>query len=245
MCIIDKLECAFIPLCKVASSSLLTHFAEEVYDDEYLNNLKQKTTASTYRGILRKKMHNDFDVNYRTPDNKPRLEKYFSFAFVRNPWHRIVSAYLQFLRWKETQLKTQSERKDFAGLSVLKMMELMDNNFSFESFVNFVKNIERNHSEEVNHHWRSQVGRLYIEGLHPIDYNFIGRLESIDKDFFYVADKLNLKHKTLSNFNHFEEYNYKEFYTNKKLIDDVAEYYTRDIDVFKYEFDNPSYIVHP
>ena len=35
---------------------------------------------------------------------------------------------------------------------------------------------------------------------------------------------------------HESDYNYRDFYTNTKLIDDVGEYYTRDIDIFKYEF---------
>lgn len=238
MLVIDKLQCAFIPVCKSGSSSLITHFAEEAYDDEYLKDLKKELdfNEDLYRGKLRKKMHLDFEVNYRTPENTAKLENYFSFAFVRNPWQRIVSAYLQFIRWKERQGATQLARTDSLGLSVLQMINLMNNDFSFASFVNFVKNIERNHTEHTNHHWRSQVGRLAIDGPFAIDYNFIGRLESIEDDFSHIANRLSLKYKTLSNINHIEDYTYQEFYTNSKLIDDVAEYYVRDINILKYEF---------
>ena len=54
---------------------------------------------------------------------------------------------------------------------------------------------------------------------------------------YYIADKLKFKNKFLPNINHPEDYDYKQFYTNTKLIDDVGDYYTRDIEVFKYEFD--------
>ena len=242
MLVIDKFNCAFMPICKAGSSSLILSMAEEVYDEEYMASGKAEH-GHFYDGILRKKMHRDFQKSPCSQEVREEIKNYFKFAFVKNPWHRIVSACLQFKRW----IDHKAIKDDFKGLHLLRLYDLMNKDYSFENFVHFVKNIERNHTEYVNPHWRSQVGILQIEGFPncKTTYDFIGKLETVDEDWAYVVKKLNLKAKKLQHNNHIEDYDYRDFYTSSKLIDDVAEYYTRDIDVFKYEFDNPPYIVHP
>ena len=234
MLVFYKFNCAFMPICKAGSSSLILSVAEEVYDEEYIQSQKIEH-GKRYNGVLRKKMHRDFIKSPCNVEIKEKIKNYFKFSFVKNPWHRIVSACLQFRRW----IDNDAVKDDFKGLHLLKLYDLMNRDYSFENFVHFVKNVERNHTEYVNQHWRSQVGILQIEGLPncKTEYDFIGKLESAQEDYSYIADKLKFKNKFLPNINHPEEYSYKDFYTNTKLIDDVGEYYTRDIDVFKYEFD--------
>ena len=234
MIVIDKLECAFMPICKAGSSSLIVGFAEEVYDSEYISSQKIEL-GYFYNGIIRKKMHQDFNISPCGSLTKEKLKTYFKFSFIKNPWHRMVSACLQFRRW----INNNAQKDDFKALKLHKIYDLMNHDYSFENFVNFVKNIERNHTEYVNHHWRSQVGILQIEGLPScqVEYDFIGKLESVQEDYSFIANKLNLKSQKMPQINkHESDYNYRDFYTNTKLIDDVGEYYTRDIDIFKYEF---------
>ncbi len=234
MLIVDKLNCAVMPICKAGSSSLITSIAEEAYDEECIASLKAEHKHS-YSRVLRKKASTDFQKCPCDPKVREKIKNYFKFAFVRNPWHRIVSACLQFRRWIDISVV----KDDFKGLHLLKLYDLMNRDYSFENFVHFVKNVERNHTEYANQHWRSQVGFLQIEALPncKTEYDFIGKLESAQEDYSYVADKLKFKNKALPNLHHPEEYNYKDFYTNTQLIDDVGDYYSRDIDVFKYEFD--------
>ena len=227
MLVVDKFNCAFMPICKSGSSSLTLVMAEQVYDAEYIQSQKIEH-GGRYNGLMRKKMHKEFSKSPCNPKVQEQIKNYFKFAFVKNPWHRMVSACLQFRRW----IDNKTIKDDFKGLLLLRP-------YHFENFVHFVKNVERNHTEYVNQHWRSQVGILQLEGLPhcKTEYDFIGRLESAQEDYSYIADKLKFKNKFFPNINHPQDYDYKEFYTNTKLIDDVGDYYIRDIEVFKYEFD--------
>ena len=234
MLVIDKFNCAVVPICKAGSSSLIMSIAEEAYSEECIASIKAEH-KHLYRGVLRKKAATDFQKTPCDSEVREKIKNYFKFAFVKNPWHRMVSACLQFRRW----IDNDAVKDDFKGLHLLKLYDLMNRDYSFENFVHFVKNIERNHTEYANQHWRSQVGILQIEGLPhcKTEYNFIGRLESVQEDYSYIADKLKFKNKIFPHINHPKDYDYKQFYTNTKLIDDVGDYYTRDIEVFKYEFD--------
>ena len=233
MLVVDKFNCVLMPICKAGSSSLITSIAEEAYGEECIASLKAEHEHS-YGGVLGKKAATDFQKSPCDPKVREKIKNHFKFAFVKNPWHRMVSACLQFRRWVDNS----AIKDDFKALPLSRLRDLMEQDYSFENFVHFVKNVERNHTEYVNQHWRSQVGILQIEALPhcKTEYNFIGRLESVQEDYSYIADKLKFKNKVLPNVNHPEDYDYKEFYTNTKLIDDVGDYYTRDIEVFKYEF---------
>lgn len=218
-----------MPICKTASSSLIAYFIKQMYGKDCV-----------YSGDTRRKLGKEFRM---IPcEGNVRLGKYFTFAFVRNPWNRAVSAHKTLMKWRARYEALGDEawsHYNFWGLSAEKMiLELMNDDLSFENFVHFIKNVERNHHEVINQHWRSQAGILQIEtyprGL--IEYDFIGKLESVEVDFSYVTNKLNLEPETLPGLNASEKYNYKEYYKNTKLIDDVGEYYTRDIEVFGYEY---------
>ena len=54
MLVVDKFNCAFMPICKAGSSSLILSVAEEVYDEEYIQSQKIEH-GKRYNGVLRKK----------------------------------------------------------------------------------------------------------------------------------------------------------------------------------------------
>ena len=53
MLVIDKFNCAFMPISKAGSSSLILSLAEEVYDEEYIQSQKTEHEGG-YNGVLRK-----------------------------------------------------------------------------------------------------------------------------------------------------------------------------------------------
>jgi len=246
MWVIDKLNCAVVPICKAGSSSLVAAIAEEAYDEEYIASVKAEHKRG-HNARLRTELNKDFAKRICDPKVKEEIKNYFKFSFVKNPWHRIASACLQLRKWMNIAAKPKYKGNlivhQHKALPFSRLRDLLKQDYSFENFVHFVKNIERNHAECANQHWRSQVESLRMEEPPPCktEYDFIGRLESAQEDYFYIADKLKFKNKTFpirnrAFFNPAKHYDYKEFYTNTKLIDDVGDYYARDIEVFKYEF---------
>ena len=153
MVIVDKFNCAFMLICKSGSSSLTLVMAEEIYDAEYIQSQKAEHGVR-YNGFIRRKLQEEFAKHPCDPKVQEQIKNYFKFAFVKNPWHRIVSACLQFRRWIDNKVDDDE---------TFRFYDLMNRDYSFENFVHFVKNVERNHTERINHHWKPQVEILKIE----------------------------------------------------------------------------------
>jgi chondroitin 4-sulfotransferase 11/chondroitin 4-sulfotransferase 13/dermatan 4-sulfotransferase 1 len=106
----------------------------------------------------------------------------FLFAFVRNPWSRLVSAYLN-------QLLTVSE----VSTPVLRAIQARrgsrhDNadslqaDITFEEFVDF---LGRENPRSMNVHWKPQ--HYFLEGNR---FDFIGKFERLEADFQVVNERM-------------------------------------------------------
>jgi len=94
---------------------------------------------------------------------------FFKFSFVRNPFTRTLSAYLDKIvrnqRHKRSILLALGRDPDELGQFV-----------SFKEFVQAVVSIEPYHRDN---HWRPQVEQLFLPMVH---YDFLGRFERLDED---------------------------------------------------------------
>ena len=220
------------PVLKVGSTSMVNFFGKKIFGEEYAKSHKH--------GDLRKRLHeryweNPHRIGYLRSMAGEDLDGFFKFSFVRNPWHRLVSAHKTLMKRGPFGKQIIEQSKYEMGLPVPRIYEIMKGDRSFEAFVNFIKYKERNHTESVNGHWRTQVGVLELDSILKMKYDFIGRLENIQEDFPYVLNKLNLPEENLYKNNISPKYNWKEYY-NTKLIDQVGEYYTRDIEEFDFKY---------
>lgn len=174
------------------------------------------------------------DLNVILKKNKI-YNNYFKFAFVRNPWSRVVSCYIN--KVQRGSIKDRFYLANHVGLR---------HDISFEDFVYFITKKRGRFDFFSDRHWISQhkfitsrSGRLLVD--------FVGKLENIDSDFDFVCDKLGIKSIELpkyntrndwSKFNNAEyetdEY-YKKFYT-KETQELVFERYKKDIEMFGYNF---------
>ena len=218
------------PVCKVATNSLIDYFASVMYDTE----VKLKPFE------IRRKIHDDF--NYRA-ENGPGLpgggapefirlniyKTYYKVAFVRDPWTRAVAAFRELLRRAPFG---GSGRAELYGLTYNEIYNLMNGHISFDKFIEFIVNIEKDHSVMANGHWRPQVDCLYVKS--GLQYDFIGKLENINNDVKHVQEHLGLELTNLAKFHVTPTYDYKLYYTNSKTIDLVGEYYKEDIEEFGY-----------
>ncbi|MDY6940908.1 MAG: sulfotransferase family protein [Cyanobacteriota bacterium] len=99
---------------------------------------------------------------------------FFKFCFVRNPYSRALSAYLN-------KIDIQKEkRKKF-----LKNLEIEGS--GQVSFREFLESVEKQNPFDMNPHWKLQT---YLLGWGIIEYDFVGRLENFDRDFTTVLQKI-------------------------------------------------------
>jgi hypothetical protein len=192
----DKYKCIFIHIPKTGGISI----KKSAFGYSSLPHL----TAADYRIIF----------------NDKTYENYFTFAFVRNPWDRVFSAY-RFLK------KGGCTRRDRywseANLALYK---------DFESFVCQWLNYKNIYTHV---HFIPQC-EFICNAKGEIDVNFLGRFENLAEEFDKIMTKLDIKVE-LKHLNKTSKIskNYRDYYTEKTSAV-VAKIYQRDIELFDYKF---------
>jgi len=169
--------------------------------------------------VKRDLLHNDLN-NKRLIKQEDKLKKYFKFSFVRNPWDRMISLYHYFSQFKESRVfysdniniikKTQD--MSFLDFCTKKNWQKMHNGFHFKPMTDWISN---------------DSGSLSLD--------YIGRVESLQKDFDIICDKIGIPHQELPRKNKSKHKHYTEYYDDEtKQI--VAEKYAKDIKHFGYKF---------
>jgi dermatan 4-sulfotransferase 1 len=163
----------------------------------------------------------------------PNFERFFDkkdfflFCFVRNPYSRLLSCYLD---------KIEKPKDNFSfKKNILKSMGLDENKIEYQiSFEDFVLAVERQDSLEMDYHWRQQT---YLTCQDVIKYNYIGRLEMFSDDFFSIGKSLS---PAFSNY-------YKVAIRHKSGANDLMKkYYSDDLyervyKIYEMDFINFSY----
>jgi hypothetical protein len=160
------------------------------------------------------------------------FEKYFKFAFVRNPYDRLFSSY-----------------------SYRKYNQYM----SFDTFILKKIPILLTHRNTA-YFYRTQYDYLYEEGEVLVD--FVGKFERLNEDIKVVLNKLDLNHFALEHLNksktdknnlkqllhiylkkYFIDFNLlrytiskKDNILSKKSKEFINEFYCKDFESFDYEF---------
>jgi hypothetical protein len=149
--------------------------------------------------------------------------EYYRFAFVRNPWDRLVSWYSMVTTFSRT------------GNELWQYVH--DNSSTFEEFI-------YNCTDEVE----IKKGVYYSFSYNQLDYvtdengdllvDFIGQLENFDEDLLEVLSRIGIELETIPRKNTSDHRHYSTFYTrDTEMI--VRERFKRDIEYFGYEFERP------
>lgn len=157
------------------------------------------------------KLDADHPMNCYYPPNLYR--GYFKFAFVRNPWDRLVSCWINKV--------VNTNLFNFSDSQLLEM----------RTFRNFVKFVESQNIEDCDPHLRLQ--QKFID-LNNVD--FVGRFENFEEDLsktikFIGIESVTIPHKNASA----KRLHYREYYEGD-LTERVAEIYRKDINIFHYDF---------
>ncbi|KAJ7305940.1 hypothetical protein JRQ81_010306 [Phrynocephalus forsythii] len=129
---------------------------------------------------------------------KIKLKKYTKFLFVRDPFVRLISAF---------RSKFELENDEFYRRFAVPMLKLYSNHTSvptsvsaafeaglrvtFSDFIRYLLDPRTEKLAPFNEHWR-QVYRM----CHPcqIEYDFVGKLESLDEDAAHLLQLLKVDH---------------------------------------------------
>lgn len=204
---------------------------EKVYSDrnEYLYVANPKVATRSVISYLEIFDGCNLCVNHQTfskfIENSNHVSKYYRFSFVRNPWARTYSCWLD---------KITNQHK-FCDITIISRYRGLYPDMPFEKFVEWLCSHE-GQDRYADRHWMSQYKLLGdLEYLNS--YDFIGRIENIEKDFIIVAEKINIGTNKLSELNSTggAPTAYRHKYNEKtKLL--ISQRYQKDIEFFNYEY---------
>ena len=132
----------------------------------------------------------------------------FKFAFVRNPWSRLVS-------WYEYILRTESHhRRDrVIGLG------------GFDAFV-----------EQYTAHPRRSQWSMLANRNGQLGVDFVGRFEHLQRDLAQLTERFGLHAQVLPHVNRIETHAWQSHYSPRS-IEWVRQRWRQEIEVFGYEFE--------
>jgi len=211
MVINDRHRFIFIHVPKSAGTSMMRAL------QELPGNNRRWSAVSNHEPIR------DFHVHW--PGRRSLLDRilhrspvgYLTFAFVRNPWDRLASLY---------RYLTERKRRKPGVSGLTSFADFLDQAAQGVAWINGL------------HSFRNQVDFFRdAEGRMAID--FVGHYEHLADDVMALADRLGVPIRLphLNQSSHAGR-DYRRDYSDR-LAEFVRERFTRDVDQFGYEFDQP------
>ncbi len=139
------------------------------------------------------------------PSNK--FKQYFKFAFVRNPWDRLVSEF--------EYIKTQSSHSRHKKLMVM----------TFEQYIEY----QAKRSAAFQYDALAKK-----DGTLGMDY--IGRFEQLHDSLAEISGQIKLDCTQIPHINKLKKAPYQSYYTDQ-TAEQVAQLWSKDIETFAYQFD--------
>jgi hypothetical protein len=151
---------------------------------------------------------------YETIFPRKEFKNYFKFTIVRNPWDRVHSAY-KFLK------KGGINAKD-AAFAETTLSRYAD----FDDFVlNFLPEGHKTYT-----HFLPQCDFLRSYSGRELAVDFIGKMESLDRDFEYIKSKVN----PVATLEHLNKSDAAPSPYTEQTYKTVAEIYKKDIELLGY-----------
>ena len=153
----------------------------------------------------------------------------FKFCLVRNPYTRVLSAFLDKMRWKSQQKEEVAKA----------LNRDVSEKITFEEFLEFLRTQT---PYEMNPHWRPQTHQLFWK---LVNYDFVGRFEDFAGNFNLILQKVYPNEveefKIENRTNHATKASKKiEKFYNTTTQDLVREIYQVDFESFNYSLELPN-----
>jgi hypothetical protein len=187
----------------------------------------QKTGGSSVRQALQMAQHDvdkhRFARELRIGYGEVYWRSYFKFAFVRNPWDRLVS-------WWRMIERNAAAKRPMNGFQRFILSRA-------STFEQFLSNCDEEYHDHDGSKWifRNQID--YISDASGITVDFVGRFERLQDDFAMISSRLGLPSLRIPHVNSSAHKHYSAYYSAEtgRL---VAARFARDIEAFGYSFDN-------
>lgn len=212
--LLERYKAIYFLIPKVACSSLKKRFAEELGIE-----------------IISRRIEDDIhfiNFPFAVKTNMDKYQDYFKFAFVRNPWDRVVSCYKNKI--KSNKNFSNFEYEDGVYADFVKYHKFRAG-MAFEEFISAVNSIP---DEDADTHFRSQY-TFITDKKGELMVNFVGKFENLNDDFLYVAKEIGLSPRKLPKLMKSDRGNYRAYY-DAQMEKIVYQRFKKDIDIFGYEF---------
>jgi len=207
----------------------------------------QKTGGDSIAGILRKYASDIRQLGAKhefARSGKLKLgdawKDYVKFAFVRNPWDRLLSWYSMIrqatrITWLQARFNSRKRSHLRQTVSNPLWRYVYENSSNFEEFIKIC-------TAEIE----SEEGTLYSFAYNQLDYlvdpsgnllvDFIGRFENFSEDLRTFAARAGIELARIPHANVSAHRHYSSYYTSE-LERIVRERFARDIEYFGYDFE--------
>jgi mannosyltransferase OCH1-like enzyme len=188
------------------------HYAQD--KDKYCHSIR---TKGKYRFFI---THQDINID--------KIKKSFKFTFVRNPYEKILSAYKYMIRCTHNNIikKTQTH-------NTLENIEYL------KDFNTFLKNYKNVINISYSHAFITQYDQM-CDFSGNINFNYIGKTETLDDDLINVLFLLGVKNQEHLKDN-CENVNASKYdkpiyeYYNEESLKFVNEWFKIDFETFDYK----------
>jgi hypothetical protein len=215
--LLQRYNAVYIEVPKVACTSLKVAFAQ-------LLEVELDSSGDPHRTCFPA-------ATVHAEANGPLFPDLFAFAFVRNPWDRLVSCYRDKIAGEVNGFTNFTIRSGVADC--LARFEVFTAGMSFEQFVMAVASIP---DTEADAHFRSQH-TFVTNAAGETAIDFVGRYETLLNDLETVRQLTGLPQIVLPRLQEAtKRVEYSDYYTTWTM-DLIAERYRRDIELFGYAFE--------
>ncbi|KAL4221985.1 hypothetical protein ACF0H5_018032 [Mactra antiquata] len=176
----------FCPMCKLASTYWTRFFKLlEVYK-------KNSSISTPYDIPLKKAPPTKQRLTILTGDKNTNFESHYKFLFVRDPYARILSAYVD---------KLFAPNPFFWKSLCRKMINLFRNEGEYKApcgsdlqFKEYIKSINTAHTRLYNRGTVDCHDETFTGACHPceVQYDFVGKMENFSSDSTHIFKKLQL-----------------------------------------------------
>jgi chondroitin 4-sulfotransferase 11 len=199
-------RCIFIHVPKTAGKSVLTLFGLPELGVNYRGDLPHIEDPYDHIPIMR-----------YVP--RPFFGDYFKFAFVRNPWDRLVSAFHYLNGGGANPHDLQFRDRYLRGYGG-----------EFRAFVQDLPQfLKAKHFMPQSRLVCDEDGRVLVD--------YVGRFEALDKGMAVVAGRTGIAEVSVPHTNASRHARYTDYY-DSATRQRVAEVYARDIRLFGYEYES-------
>lgn len=209
MLISDSHQFIFLRMRKVASSSMravLEPLCIPKPNGRLRHLMSRARLEWNYHNYVFRAHENITAARRRMPADA--FADYFKFAFVRNPWERLVSEYEFILR--NPHHGRYKRVKALGGFSAFIEMQ-----------------INRKDAYQLN---------MLCDKRGKLLTDFIGKLENLDRDWQTVCERIGIEHQLLPHENVSQRKPYQDYY-DAASVKLVARHWAREIELFEYSYD--------